>query len=148
MKLDLGTIFKELRLPLALVALFAALLGLFGVSVETILTIVEGLVGTFALIALLVNVLKWAGVVNDGTAGKWSAAANLIVIIAVSVVFKLYPTFDFASVDIQIAEFVRVAGVVFAYVIQVVGSKSTHLAMTRGMRLQAFSNTPLYNGAG
>ena len=139
MKIDLPETLKELGLPVGLVAFFAAVLGLFGVSLDNILLIVEGLVGTFALIALLVNILKWAGVVNDGTAGKWSAVANLVVLVAVTVAFKLYPQFDLGSVDAQIAEFVKVAGIVFAYIIQIVGSKRVHLAMVYGLKMRAFS---------
>lgn len=141
MKIDLGTILKELGWPLGLVALFAAILGLFGVSLDNILHIVEGLVGTFALIALLINILKYVGVVNDGTAGKWSAALNLVVLITVTVVFKLYPTFDFGSVDAKIGELAKVAGIVFAYIIQLIGSRATHVAMTRGLRINAFSHS-------
>lgn len=141
MKIDLGTIFKELGWPLALVALFSAVLGLLGVSMDNVLAIAQGLVGTFALIALLINVLKWAGVINDGSAGKWSAAANLIVLVVVTVVFKLYPTFDFGTVDAQIAEFAKVAGIVFAYIVQLVGSRGVHKAMSYGLRLPAFSHS-------
>jgi hypothetical protein len=141
MKIDLATIFKELGLPAGLLLLFTAILGLMGISLDAILTIVEGLVGTFVLIALLINILKWAGVVNDGTAGKWSAAANLVVIVIVTVIYKFYPTFDFAGVDIQIGAFANAAMIIFAYIIQIVGTKSAHLAMTRGLRLPVFSNT-------
>lgn len=141
MKLDLGELLKQLGLPLALVALFAAILGLFGVSLDAILHIVEGLVGTFALIALLINILKYVGVVNDGTAGKWSAALNLVVVVAVAVVFKLVPGFDFGGVDAKIGEFARVAAIVFAYIIQLIGTRSVHMAMTRGLRITAFSHS-------
>jgi len=139
MKIDLAETLRQLGLPLALVAFFAAVLGLFGVSLDNILLIVEGLTGTFALIALVVNVLKWAGVVNDGTAGKWSAVGNLVVLVAVVVVFKLYPTFDFGGIDAQIAEFVKVGGIVFAYIIQIVGSRHVHYAMVYGLKIRAFS---------
>jgi hypothetical protein len=139
MKIDLGETLKQLGLPISLVALFAAVLGLFGVSLDNILLIVEGLTGTFALVALLINILKWAGVVNDGAAGKWSAAVNLIVLVAVTVVFKLYPLFNFGSIDAQIAEFVKVAGIVFAYIIQIVGSRHVHFAMVYGLKVRAFS---------
>lgn len=141
MKLDLPQTLKELGLPIGLVALFAAILSLFGVSLDNILLIIEGLTGTFALIALLINILKWAGVVNDGTAGKWSAAANLVVLLAVTIVFKLYPQFNFGSIDAQIAEFAKVAGIVFAYIIQIIGSKGVHNALTRGLKIKAFSNS-------
>lgn len=139
MKIDLPETLKQLGLPIGLVAFFAAVLGLFGVSLDNILLISEGLVGTFALIALLVNILKWAGVVDDGTAGKWSAVGNLVVLVIVTVMFKLYPSFDFGGIDAQIAEFVKVAGIVFAYIIQIVGSKHVHFAMVYGLKMRAFS---------
>lgn len=141
MKIDLPETLRQLGLPIGLVAFFAAVLGLFGVSLDNILLICEGLVGTFALIALLVNILKWAGVVNDGTAGKWSAVGNLVVLVAVTIVFKLYPSFDFGYVDANIGEFVKVAWVVFAYILQIVGSKGVHAAMVKGFKVQAFSHS-------
>jgi hypothetical protein len=146
MKLDIETILKALGLPVGLLALFAAVLGLFGVSLDNILKIVEGLVGTFMLIALVINILKWGGVVTDGTAGVWSAVANLAVLLGVAIIFKLYPQFDFNSVDAQIAEFAKIGGLVFAYIIQFVGSRQTHIAFTRGLKLPAFSYSLRYNG--
>ncbi len=139
MKLDIGTMLKELGLPVALLALFAAVLGLFGVSLDVILAIVESLAGTFTLIALGINVLKWCGVVSNGTSGKWSAVANLLVLLAVAIVFRLYPQFDFNGVDMQIGEFAKVGGLVFAYIVQVVGSKQVHIGLTRGLNIKAFS---------
>lgn len=140
MKIDLQETLRALRLPVGLVALYAAVLGLFGVELDTILLIIEGLAGTFTLIALVINILKWAGALNDGTAGKWSAVGNLVVLVAVSVVFKLYPQFDFNSVDAQVAEFAKVAGIVFAYIIQLVGSKQVHKALAYGLNINGFSN--------
>lgn len=139
MKIDLSETLKTLGLPLGLVTLFAAILSLFGVELDVILLIVEGLAGTFALVALVVDILKWTGVINDGTAGKWSAIANLVVLVTVTVVFKLYPTFDFGGVDAYIAEFAKVAGIVFAYIVQLVGSRQVHLFMVRGLKVHAFS---------
>jgi len=141
MKVDLKETLKALELPAGLLALFAAVLGIFGVELVTVLLIVEGLVGTFALIALLINVLKWAGVISDGSAGKWSAIANLVVVVAVALVFKLYPTLDFTALDTNVADFVNVAGVVFAYIVQLVGSKGVHVALTNGIGIQAFSHS-------
>jgi len=139
MKINLEVLFKELGLPVGLVLLFSAVLGLIGLSLDTILLIVGTLFGVFALIAFVIDVLKWAGVVTDGTSGKWSAIMNLFVVIAVTVIYKLYPAFDFVGADAQIADFVRVATIVFAYVIQIVGTKGVHLSITRGLSLQAFS---------
>lgn len=139
MKIDLQETLKTLSLPLGLIALFAAILGLFGISLDTILAIVQGLVCTFALVSLLINVLKWAGVIQDGNAGRWSALINLLIVIAVTAVFKLYPAFDFAGLDAALGEFARVAAVVFAYIVQIVGARSMHLFMSRGLGIRAFS---------
>ena len=141
MKIDIKETLKQLGLPVGLLALFAAILSLFGVDLDVVLLIIEGLTGTFALIALLINVLKYVGVISDGSAGRWSAAANLVVVISVAIVFKLYPSFDFGSVDGQIAEFAHVAGIVFAYIIQVIGAQRVHMAMTRGLGITSFSFT-------
>jgi hypothetical protein len=140
MKIDLTQTLKELGLPVGLGVIFAAILGLFGVPLENILLIIEGLAGTSALVALLINVLKWAGVVNDGTAGKWSAVANLAVLVMVTVVYKLYPQFEFSDVDVQLAEFAKVVGIVFAYVVQIVGTKRFHRTLVHGFNVRAFSH--------
>lgn len=139
MKIDLGKTFQELGLPLSLVILFSAVLGLFGVSLDNVLVIVGGLVGTFVLIALLINILKWTGVITDGVSGIVSAIANLAVVVAVAVIYKLYPTFDFVGVDAAVGEFAKVLGLVFAYIVQITGSKSVHLALTRGLKIKPFS---------
>ena len=141
MKIDLAATFKQLGLPLGLVALYSAILGMFDIPVDVILTLAGSLFGTFALIALGIDILKWTGLINDGDAGKWSAAANLAVTVVVTIVFRLYPTFDFTGVDAQIGEFARVAGIVFLYVVQVVGTKGFHLAVTRGLNVSVFSNS-------
>jgi hypothetical protein len=141
MKIDLAALLREVGLPIGLVALFAAVLGLFGVELDRIIAIGEGLVGTFALIALLINVLKYVGAIDDGMAGKLSAWLNLALLAAVSVIFKLYPSFDFGSIDQALGEFARVAAIVFAYIVQVVGTKHIHLAMTRGLGLKLFSHS-------
>lgn len=141
MKINLEATFKALGLPVGLLIIFGAILGMFGVQLDTILLIVEGLAGTFALIALLINLFKYVGAINDGVAGKLSLIGNLIVTITVAVVFKLYPQFDFNGVDAQIAEFVRVVGIVIAYGIQLAGTKSIHLFLTRGLNLRVFSYT-------
>lgn len=145
--IDLVAVLKALGWPVGLIAFFSAVLGLLGIDLNVILSIAGGLVGTFALISLLINILKWVGVITDGTAGYWSAGANLLVVLGVTVVFKLYPTFDFASADAALGEFARVAGIVFAYIIQLVGTKQIHVLMTRGLKIKAFSYQLLYYSA-
>ena len=148
MKIDLPETLKQLGLPVGLVALFAAILGLIGLSLENILQICGGLVGAFSLVALLINILKWAGAVNDGTAGKWSAAINLVVLAAVVVITRFFPGIDLPAIDAQIGAFAAVAAVVFAYIVQIVGSKQVHKAVTRGLNVTAWSNTVQARAAG
>ena len=78
MKFDLEHTLKTLGLPVGLVAVFAAVLALLGIDLNIILAIAGSMIGLQALLGLLVDVLKWAGVVADDTAGIWSAAFNLL----------------------------------------------------------------------
>ncbi len=95
-------------------------------QLETILTLVAGLVGWPALWALLVDVLKWAGVVRDGDAGRWAAAGNLIALLVLAGVVNFYPQFDVAAADQQAAEFAKFLALVFGYIVQIVSAKSAH----------------------
>lgn len=137
MKINLEQIWKELGLPVALSVLFAGLLGLLGLSIDQVLGVAAGLFGVAMLIGLIVDVLKWSGVVDEGWAGKVSAALNLAVLAVVAVMLKLYPEFDFSNADEQVMEFARVFAVVFAYITQIVSSKQFHNALVDvfGMRL-------------
>lgn len=142
MKIDLETTLKTLGLPVGLALLFSALLGLAGLSLDQVLAIALSLVGFAALIGLLLDVCKWAGVLPEGWAGKVSAALNLAALVVIAIVLKLYPAFDFASADAQIAEFVKAAAVVFAYIIQLTGSKSVHTFVVNGIGIKSFQYTP------
>lgn len=102
-------------------------------TVEQVLTVIAGLVGAPALLALLINVLKWAGVVTDGTAGKWSAAFNLIVLIVVAAVLQFYPKINIPNVDQALLELVKFAALIFEYIIQITVTKATHLAYQKAV---------------
>jgi hypothetical protein len=137
--MNLESIVKSLGLPLGVVALIVAVLGLFGLSAEQITGVAVVLVGAQLCIALLINVLKWSGVVNDGTAGKWSAVFNAIIFVGVAVHLKFFPTFDVIGLDAQLFEFAKTAGVVFLYVTQVIGAKGYHNLLVRGFNIKSFS---------
>lgn len=141
MKIDLDAIWKELRLPIGLTLLFASILGLLGLSLDQIVNLAGSLVGLAAAIGLLLDVLKWAGVLNAGWAGKVSAIINLAVLIGIAALLKFYPTFDFASADVQFAEFAKTFSVVFAYIVQLVSAKSFHNFLVRGVGIQSFRLT-------
>ena len=138
MKLNLTEILKALAWPVALIAIFSAVLLYFGISLEQVEAIAASMAGAQLLISLLVNVLKWAGVVNDGTAGKWSAAFNLLGYAAIAVSLGLYPAYDFSALDAKLVEFAQFFSLAFGYIVQIVGTKSMHLFTTRGLGVTAF----------
>jgi hypothetical protein len=118
--------FKTLGIPLALVAVIVALLAWAGLTLEQLYVVAASLVGLQLFLSFLIDVLKYAGVVNAGTAGKWSAVFNLVTLIGVAVYLKFFPTFDIATVDNQLLELAKVLGLVFAYMTQIIGTKAVH----------------------
>ena len=141
MKVDIESALKTLGLPVGLVAVFAAVLSLFGVSLDVVSRIAASMVGLQLLIGLLIDVLKWAGVVTDGTAGRWSAALNLLGVAGVAVALGISPTFDFGTLDARFVVVAQFAGLLFAYVVQVAGTKSAHGLLVDGLGIRAFSHS-------
>ena len=144
--MDLKKFFSELGLPLGLIAVVSSVLLLIGIELDQVLSIAGTLIGVPLAIALLIDVLKWAGVVEDSTAGKWSAAFNLIVLGLIVIALKAYPQFDFASVDAQVSEFVRFFALVFGYVVQVSATKKLHTAYSQGLGISWSSHSYPYKG--
>lgn len=124
--MKLEDIFKTLGLPLALVAVIAAFLTWVGLSLDQLYAVVASLVGLQLLISFLIDVLKWAGVIDAGMSGRWSAAINLVTLIGVALWLKFLPTVDIHVVDNQILELAKVLGIVFAYITQIIGTKAVH----------------------
>jgi len=100
-------------------------------EMNTVLVVVASLVGVPALWSLLIEVLKYAGVVNDGTAGKWSAALNLITLLVVAAVTQFYPQVDVSRVDQQIVEVVKFCALIFGYMAQILTAKGAHALYVR-----------------
>lgn len=90
--------------------------------------------GVAAIIAVVINVLKYFKLVADGQAQSWSAALNLIAM-AVFVGLKIYkPDIDLAGIDAEIAKVAEIALIILGYVMQLGISKGTHAAV-RGVPL-------------
>lgn len=141
MKLDLEKIFVALAWPVGLTLVFSSVLALFGVSLDMVLIVGGSMIGVQLLIGLAVDVLKWAGVVNDGTAGKWSAAFNLVAIGFISIVLGLNPLFDFAKLDAQLIDIAKFLTLIFGYVVQIAGAKRVHQFFAYGLGLKAFRSS-------
>ncbi len=87
------------------------------------------LVGVAALIAVIINVLKLAGVVKDGTAQTWSAGLNLAGLIILFVLKIVRPDLDIGELDKQAGALADVALVLIGYISQLLASKLTHTAI-------------------
>ena len=133
MKPNLESILKALAWPLGLIAVFSAVLALFGVDLNMVLAIAVTMIGAQALISLLVDVGKWTGLVQDGTAGVWSAALNLLGLAGIAIALYLNPAFDFSALDAQFQTFAQFAVLVFGYIVQIAGTKRVHLLTVRGL---------------
>lgn len=131
--------FKTLSIPLGLIAVIAAVLLFVGLDVNTVFLSVGALAGVPLAVSLLIDVLKYAGAINDGVAGKLSAVLNLIVFAAMAVQMKFYPTFDVIALDAQLLAFVKVAGMVFVYMTGLVSTKQIHYFFAHVVGIKAFS---------
>lgn len=126
MKFNLSELFKTLRLPLGLVGVIVALLAWMGFTLEQVTAVAVSLVGLQLLQSFVIDVLKYGGVVNEGSSGKWSAVFNLITLFGVVVWLKFFPQIDVYALDNQLLELAKVCIYVFAYVTQIVGTKRVH----------------------
>jgi hypothetical protein len=138
MKFDLEQTLKTLGWNLGLIAVFSSVLMLFGVALDQVLVIAGSMAGLQALIALAINVLKWAGVVSDGAAGKWSAILNLGGLAFVSVTLGVNPAFNFAALDAQFVDIAKFLTIIFGYVVQIAGTKHFHRFTVNALGVKAF----------
>lgn len=95
-------------------------------TLDGILLVFGALVGWPALVALVIDVLKLAGVVNDGTAGKWSLGLNLFGFIAVGVAVGFYPQVDIPGIDARLLEIVQIAAYILTVLAQIFVTRQAH----------------------
>ena len=132
--MKLEDVFKTLSIPLALVAVIVALLAWVGLTLDQLYVVAAALVGLQLLCSFLIDVLKYAGVVDAGTSGKWSAVFNLVTLIGVAIWLKFFPTFDIYALDKQLLDLAKTLIVVFAYITQMLGTKAVHkVAVSKGV---------------
>lgn len=139
MKIDLGKLFQTLGLPVGLVAVLAAILALFGLTLDQVLSVAGSMVGLWAILSLAINILKVAGVVDPGTAGKWNAVFNLLAIGAVAYILGSNPAFDFGKLDTSLQIIAQFGALVLAYLVNVMGAKALHTVQVEGLGIKAFT---------
>lgn len=138
--MKLEKLFETLGWPIGLVVVVSAILNLFGVSLDNVLLIAGSMLGLQLLVSLVVDVLKWAGVVKDGDSGRWSAGFNLFSIAGIAVTIALKPDFDFTSLDTNLVVIAQFATLLFSYIVQIVGSKKLHQFTTQVIGIKVFSH--------
>lgn len=88
------------------------------------------LAGFAALVSVLVNVGKFLGIVQDGTADKWVAGANLVGIIGLFILRTYFPGVPVEGVDQTMLEIAEFGGYVMGFVVMIFGSKLTYKAVS------------------
>lgn len=84
------------------------------------------LVGVAALIALIINVLKYFSVVKDGTAQTWSTAFNLLGLFGLLALKIFKPAVDVSELDQGAATLAQILTLTFGFVLQLLSSWGTH----------------------
>lgn len=139
MKIELSELFRALGLPAGLVIVLAAILSLFGLDLGQIIAVASSMVGLWALLSLTVNILKVVGVVDPGTAGKWSAALNLVALGAIAYILGINPAFDFSALDASLQIIAQFGALLLTYLINVMGAKALHAVQVKGLGVRAFT---------
>lgn len=98
--------------------------------------------GVAGLVTFLVNFGKLIKLVKDDTAKTWSAALNLIGLVAFIALNIFKPDLDWGIIDEAIATFVGVANIVLTYLLQIFVSGKAH-ETARGIPVlgKSYSNT-------
>lgn len=101
-------------------------------SLNSLLAQWSALAGFGALIAFIINILKYTGIVKEDQGQVWSAGLNLAGLILLLIAGVALPNLDIAGLDKNVADFVNVGLVLFAYIVQLLGSKSAH-SLVKGL---------------
>jgi hypothetical protein len=99
--------------------------------------------GAAALVAILVDLFKRFGIVKDGDAPRWSAALNLLFLIALVSARYFAPQFSVEFLDAQAGAVAEVAAVVLSFVMQIAVSPAVHFQALANDSPVAFSNSGL-----
>jgi len=89
---------------------------------EEILKLIAGMAGLGAFVSMLINLLKAIGLIQDGQADKAFKVADLIVFVAVMVVYLVKVQVDWTQVN----EWLVLLTALLGYVVSVFSGEFTH----------------------
>ena len=101
---------------------------------EEILKIIAGMAGLGAFVSMLINLLKAVGLIKDGQADKAFKIADLVVFVAVMVIYLVRVQVDWAQVDQWLVLLTALLG----YVVSVFSGEITYNTI-KGTPLIGFS---------
>jgi uncharacterized membrane protein len=92
-------------------------------ELQGLLTIVLGMAGFGALVSAIVNLLKGAGVVTDGTSQTWVTGLNLVGVVALFVAQTVGVQLDMTALDANLGTVATILVSVGQLVVAMGGSK-------------------------
>jgi hypothetical protein len=87
------------------------------------------LAGAGALIAVLINIGKALGWIQDGQATTWSTVLNIVGMISLLLLQIFKPGMDITAVDSAAGQIAQMLIILVGLVTQMLSSKGTHLAL-------------------
>jgi hypothetical protein len=112
-------------------------------TLDNILLVLGALVGWPAFVALVIDVLKWRGVVDDGTAPKWNLGFNLAGFLGVGILLGFFPQIDIAGWDAVVLNYVNIAAYIFTIIVQMFSATGFH-ALYKKTNIKAISFSKQY----
>jgi hypothetical protein len=103
-----------------------------------LVTELMSLAGVGAFIAVVINILKATGVVNDGTAPTWAAGLNVLGLVILFILHVFVPSTDISNLNTVAGQVAQIAALVVGLVIQLLSSKAAHFAL-KGVPLVGYS---------
>ena len=91
----------------------------------------KALIGMAALIAVLINLLKVANVVQEGDSVKWSAGLNLLGLVTIFLLKLWKPDLSIEMVDGTAGSVATVLTVILTYISQLGWSKLAHFTLKK-----------------
>jgi hypothetical protein len=96
---------------------------------DTYIAIWASLVGFGMLVSFIVSILKYTGVIVDGTSDKWVAGLNLIGLVAVVIVVNFFPQVNLPYIDEKLVGIMGILNYIWSYVLTLLGSKVAYWAV-------------------